>query len=105
MGEVYRARDTTLNRVIRCFTNPSPTRSSPSGVGLIAMETTGSRYTVKDWAIGLSAFVVFTLVVLYVFLLTRPAGWNVFQWSLFLLGMVVTAQLVLVARQRRLRSR
>ena len=73
-------------------------------IDLSAMETTRSRYTVTDWAIGLSAFAVFTVAVLYVFLLTRPAGWNVFQWSLFLLGIVVTAQLVLVARQRR-RSR
>ena len=69
------------------------------------MEATRSRYTVTDWVIGLSAFAVFTLVGLYAVLLTRPPGWNVGQWSLFLLCIVLTARLALAARQRRLQSR
>ena len=49
------------------------------------METTGSRHTVTDWAVGLAAFAVFTVVALYVFLLTQPTGVTVFEWSLILL--------------------
>ena len=69
------------------------------------MEATGSHHTVTDWAIGLSAFVVFTLVGLYAFLLTRPTGWNLGEWSLFLLCIVGTTQLALVALKRRRQRR
>ena len=54
---------------------------------------------------GLSAFAVFTVVGVYAVALTRPTGWNVSQWSLFLMCIVWIAQLVLTARQRRLKSR
>ena len=70
-----------------------------------AMEITGSRYSVTDWAIGLSAFMVFTVVALYAFLITRPAGWNVAEWSLVLLSVAGTARLVLAARKRRRQPR
>ena len=49
------------------------------------METTGTRHTITDWAIGLLAFAVLTVVGVYAVALTRPTGWNVTQWSLFLL--------------------
>ena len=65
------------------------------------METTGSRYTIADWAIGLSVFAVFTVVALYAISFTLPTGWTVTQWSLFLLCIVWTAQLILAARKRR----
>ena len=65
------------------------------------MEATGSRHTVTDLAIGLSAFVVFTLVALYAFLLTRPTGWNLAEWSMFLLCIAGTTQLALAALKRR----
>lgn len=67
--------------------------------------TANERYTVRDWAIGLLAFAVFTVVGVYAVGLTRPTGWNVVQWSLFLLWIVLAARLALFARQRRLRSR
>ena len=69
------------------------------------METTRSRYTVTDWAIGIAASAVFTVVGVYAVALTRPTGWNVGQWSLFLLWIVIAARLALHARQRRLQSR
>ena len=69
------------------------------------MEATRSRYTVTDWAIGLVAFAVFTVVGVYALLLTRPTGWNLGAWSLFLLCIAWTARLTLAARQRRLQSR
>ena len=69
------------------------------------METTGTRYTITDWAIGLVAFAVFTVVGVYAVAFTRPTGWNMSQWSLFLLWIVIAARLALVARQRRLKSR
>jgi hypothetical protein len=69
------------------------------------METAKTRYTVTDWAIGLLALAVFTVVGVYAVALTRPTGWNVAQWSLFLLCIVGIAQLVLAVRQRRLKSR
>ena len=65
------------------------------------MEITGSRYSVTDWAIGLSAFLVFGVVALYAFLITLPTGWKVADWSLVLLGVVGTARLVLAVRKRR----
>lgn len=74
-------------------------------IDLSAMETTRSRYTVTDWAIGLLAFAVFTIVGVYAVALTRPTGWNVAQWSIFLLWIVIAARLALVVRQRRLQSR
>jgi hypothetical protein len=69
------------------------------------METTRIRYTVTDWAIGLLAMAVFTVVGVYAIALTRPTGLNVAQWTLFLWCIVGIAQLVLAARQRRLKSR
>ena len=67
------------------------------------MQTAGSRSTITDWAIGLTAFAVFTVVALYAFLFTLPTGWTVAEWSLFLLCIVWTAQLILAARKRRLK--
>jgi heme/copper-type cytochrome/quinol oxidase subunit 4 len=68
------------------------------------MVATGSRYTIQEWAVGLVAFVVFTIVALYVFLLTRPTGWTVVEWSLFLLCVVGTARIALAAPKRRRQS-
>ncbi len=69
------------------------------------METTRSPHTVADWVIGLAAFVVFTVVALYVFLLTRPTGWNMAEWSLFLLAITGTIQLAYAALRRRRQPR
>ena len=65
------------------------------------MDTTGSRHTVTDWTLGLSAFAVFTVVALYGVLFTRPAGWNVAEWALFLLCVVGTIRIALTALKRR----
>ena len=69
------------------------------------METTRSRNTVMDWVIGLVAFAVFGVMALYVFLLTRPAGVTVVEWSLILLGAIVAARLAMAALKRRRRLR
>jgi hypothetical protein len=81
-----------------------PNAATEPVVELCAMATTRSNYTVTNWAVGAAAFAVFGTVVVYLVLLTRPAGWNLGQWSILLLWFVVIVQIVLATRKRRRRQ-